>query len=178
MTTSTCGSAAWRRTTSPAAASGRRSERIVADQFTRARDGDRFWYQRDLSSASCDLIGNTTPGRRHPRNTAPTSRTTSSFSTRPRPAASGTTATATACSIAARPARSPAGRSVCSTRTAISWPPRARTGTATTSSRHPDRRLHTRGRSPRGLAIHHRRHARFHRHARPELRARRTSAST
>jgi hypothetical protein len=35
-------------------------QRILADQFTRLRDGDRFWYERDLSGAQLDGVRHTT----------------------------------------------------------------------------------------------------------------------
>jgi hypothetical protein len=44
---------------------------ILADQFTRVRDGDRFWYQNDedLSQADIDLIESTTLAGVIKRNT-------------------------------------------------------------------------------------------------------------
>jgi len=33
--------------------------RIIVDQFTRLRDGDRFWYERDLKGADLKLVRNT-----------------------------------------------------------------------------------------------------------------------
>lgn len=34
-------------------------QRILVDQFTRLRDGDRFWYQRDLSARDLRALGRT-----------------------------------------------------------------------------------------------------------------------
>jgi hypothetical protein len=34
-------------------------QRIVADQFTRTRDGDSFWYERDLSGPDLQMVQNT-----------------------------------------------------------------------------------------------------------------------
>ena len=37
---------------------GRTFQRILVDQFSRVRDGDRFWYERDLSSGELTLVRN------------------------------------------------------------------------------------------------------------------------
>jgi hypothetical protein len=42
----------------PGSSLGPTFQRIVADQFTRVRDGDRFWYQSDLSQAELTALGN------------------------------------------------------------------------------------------------------------------------
>ncbi|HVT91167.1 MAG TPA: peroxidase family protein [Tepidisphaeraceae bacterium] len=47
-------------------------QRIVADQFTRLRDGDRFWYQRSLSGADLRMVENTSLADVISRNTTTT----------------------------------------------------------------------------------------------------------
>jgi peroxidase len=46
--------------------------RIVVDQFTRVRDGDRFWYQRQFSGATLNALENTTLADIIRRNTTVT----------------------------------------------------------------------------------------------------------
>lgn len=43
----------------PGSSVGPTFQRILVDQFTRVRDGDRFWYQRDLSGADLKMIEGT-----------------------------------------------------------------------------------------------------------------------
>jgi hypothetical protein len=43
----------------PGSSVGPTFQRILVDQFTRVRDGDRFWYQRDLSPADLKLVEGT-----------------------------------------------------------------------------------------------------------------------
>lgn len=45
-------------------------KRIIADQFTRLRDGDRFWYQRVFSGAQLDFVSHTSLADVIKRNTA------------------------------------------------------------------------------------------------------------
>ena len=47
-------------------------QRILADQFQRLRDGDRFWYQREFSGRQLDQINNTTLADIIARNTTTT----------------------------------------------------------------------------------------------------------
>lgn len=47
-------------------------QRILVDQFTRTRDGDRFWYQRALSGADLKMVDNTTLADVIARNTTTT----------------------------------------------------------------------------------------------------------
>ena len=44
-------------------------QRIIADQFTRLRDGDRFWYTRTLSSRDLSMVENSTLADIIERNT-------------------------------------------------------------------------------------------------------------
>jgi hypothetical protein len=46
--------------------------RILTDQFARLRDGDRFWYERDLSRAELGTVQNTTLADIIARNTTTT----------------------------------------------------------------------------------------------------------
>jgi len=43
----------------PGSAMGATFQRIIADQFTRTRDGDRFWYQRDLAGEDLKRVEGT-----------------------------------------------------------------------------------------------------------------------
>lgn len=47
-------------------------QRILVDQFTRTRDGDRFWYQRDLSGADLKMVESTSLADIIRRNTTTT----------------------------------------------------------------------------------------------------------
>jgi hypothetical protein len=47
-------------------------QRILADQFQRLRDGDRFWYQREFSGRELNQINNTTLADIIARNTTTT----------------------------------------------------------------------------------------------------------
>lgn len=41
---------------------GETFQKIIADQFTRTRDGDRFWYQRDLNASDVAYVNSLTLG--------------------------------------------------------------------------------------------------------------------
>ena len=53
----------------PGSSLGPTFQRILADQFTRTRDGDRFWYQRDLTATDLYYVQHTTLSDLIRRNT-------------------------------------------------------------------------------------------------------------